>query len=60
VNTLTASAQSVADASRRSKRSQFYQAGVTAGQSLVDGVRAAIAAAGFSVTAEGGLLIKEL
>lgn len=56
VNTLTASFESVAETVGESSAATFYQAGVTAGQSLVDGVRAAIAAAGFSVTAEGTLV----
>jgi hypothetical protein len=53
VNTLTASFESVAETVGEASAATFYQAGVTAGQALVDGVRAAIAAAGFSVTAEG-------
>ena len=56
VNTLTASFESVAEQVGEASAATFYQAGVTAGQSLVDGVRAAIAAAGFSVTAEGTLV----
>lgn len=56
VNTLTASFESVAETVGEASAATFYQAGVTAGQSLVDGVRAAIAAAGFSVTAEGTLV----
>jgi hypothetical protein len=39
-----------------SAATQFYQAGVTAGQALVDGVRAAIAAAGFSIGADGNII----
>jgi hypothetical protein len=53
VNTLTSATQSVADAIGESAATQFYEAGVTAGQSLVDGVRAAIAAAGLVVSATG-------
>ena len=56
VNTLTASFESVAEQVGEASAATFYQAGVTAGQSLVDGVRAAIASAGFSVTAEGTLV----
>jgi hypothetical protein len=53
VNTLTSATQSVADAIGESAATQFYEAGVTAGQSLVDGVRASIAAAGLVVSATG-------
>lgn len=56
VNTLVTATQSVADAVGESAASQFYTAGITAGQALVDGVKAAIAAAGFSVTADGSLI----
>ena len=56
VNTLTTATQSVADAVGEASATQFYQAGVDAGQALVDGVKAAIAAAGFSVTAEGTIV----
>jgi hypothetical protein len=56
VNTLTASFESVAEQVGEASAAQFYQAGITAGQSLVDGVKAAIAAAGFSVTAEGSIV----
>ena len=56
VNTLTTATQSVADAVGEASAAQFYQAGVTAGQSLVDGVKAAIASAGFSITAEGSIV----
>jgi hypothetical protein len=53
VNTLITATQTIADAVGESAASQFYSAGVTAGQALVDGVKAAIAAAGFAVNAEG-------
>jgi hypothetical protein len=53
INTLVSATASVAEELGTSAATQFYQAGITAGQALVDGVRAAIAAAGFSVTAEG-------
>jgi hypothetical protein len=42
-----------------SAATQFYQAGVTAGQALVDGVRAAIAAAGLSIGADGNIISPE-
>lgn len=53
VNTLVSATQSVADAVGEASATQFYQAGITAGQALVDGVKAAIAAAGFTITAGG-------
>ena len=53
VNTLITATQTVADAVGEAGASQFYQAGITAGQALVDGVKAAIASAGFTVTADG-------
>ena len=53
VNSLITATQSVADAVGESAASQFYSAGVAAGQALVDGVKAAIAAAGFAVNTEG-------
>lgn len=53
VNSLITATQSVADAVGESAASQFYTAGVTAGQALVDGVKAAIAAAGFAVNTQG-------
>jgi hypothetical protein len=56
VNTLTSATQSVADAVGESAATQFYSAGVAAGQALVDGVKAAIAAAGLSVTATGTIV----
>jgi hypothetical protein len=56
VNTLISATQSVADAVGESAASQFYSAGVTAGQALVDGVKAAIASAGLSITATGTIV----
>jgi predicted transcriptional regulator len=56
VNTLTSATQSVADAVGESAATQFYSAGIAAGQALVDGVKAAIAAAGLSVTATGTIV----
>jgi hypothetical protein len=55
VNTLISATQSVADALGESAATQFYQAGITAGQALVDGVRAAIAAAGLSIGTDGNI-----
>lgn len=56
VNGLTASFESVAEQVGEASAATFYQAGITAGQSLVDGVRAAIASAGFAVNAEGSVV----
>ena len=56
VNTLITATQSVAEELGQSAATQFYQAGITAGQSLVDGVRAAIAAAGFIIDANGNII----
>jgi hypothetical protein len=56
INTLVGATATVAEELGNSAATQFYQAGITAGQALVDGVRAAIAAAGFSVTAEGTIV----
>jgi hypothetical protein len=56
VNTLITATQSVAEELGMSAATQFYQAGVTAGQALVDGVRAAIAAAGLSIGADGNII----
>jgi hypothetical protein len=53
VNSLITATQSVAESVGESAATQFYSAGVTAGQALVDGVKAAIAAAGFAVNTEG-------
>ena len=56
VNTLITATASVAEELGLSAATQFYQAGVTAGQALVDGVRSAIAAAGFSIGADGNIV----
>ena len=56
VNNLTASFESVAEQVATASAATFYQAGVDAGQAMVDGVKAAIAAAGFSVSAEGSIV----
>lgn len=56
VNTLITATKSVAEELGQSAATQFYQAGITAGQALVDGVRAAIAAAGFIIDASGNIL----
>jgi len=56
INTLVSATQSVADAVGEAGAAQFYQAGITAGQAMVDGVRAAIAAAGFSINVDGGIV----
>jgi hypothetical protein len=56
VNSLITATQTVAEELGMSAATQFYQAGVTAGQALVDGVRAAIAAAGFSIGADGNII----
>jgi hypothetical protein len=56
VNTLITATQTVAEELGMSAATQFYQAGVTAGQALVDGVKSAIAAAGFSIGADGNII----
>ncbi len=56
VNTLVSATATVAEELGTSAANQFYTAGITAGQALVDGVRAAIAAAGFSINAEGSIV----
>jgi hypothetical protein len=56
VNSLITATQSVAEELGQSAATQFYQAGVTAGQALVDGIRAAITAAGFSIDGEGNIV----
>jgi hypothetical protein len=56
VNTLITATQSVAEEVGISAATQFYQAGVTAGQALVDGIRAAITAAGFSIDGDGNIV----
>jgi hypothetical protein len=55
VNTLISATESVATALGESAAAQFYTAGISAGQALVDGVRAAIAAAGFTINVDGSL-----
>jgi hypothetical protein len=56
VNTLITATQSVADSVGTSAATQFYQAGITAGQSLVDGVKEAIAKNGFTINASGQIV----
>ena len=56
INTLISATASVAEELGTAAATQFYQAGITAGQSLVDGVRAAIAAAGFTINVDGSLV----
>jgi hypothetical protein len=56
VNTLVSATQSVAESVGESAAAQFYQSGITAGQALVDGIRAAIAAAGFTIDANGNII----
>jgi hypothetical protein len=55
INTLVSATATVAEELGTSAATQFYQAGITAGQALVDGVRAAIAAAGFVINLDGSL-----
>jgi len=55
VNTLVSATQTVADSVGEAAATQFYQAGITAGQALVDGIKSVIAAAGFSINASGEL-----
>jgi hypothetical protein len=55
VNTLISATESVATALGESAAAQFYTAGISAGQALVDGVKAAIAAAGFTINLDGSL-----
>jgi hypothetical protein len=56
INTLVSATQSVADAVGESAAAQFYTAGITAGESLVAGVKAAIASAGFTINADGTII----
>jgi len=56
INTLVDATASVAEELGSAAATQFYQAGITAGQSLVDGVKAAIAAAGFTINVDGSLV----
>jgi hypothetical protein len=53
VNELTAATTTLAETVATDSATSFYQAGITAGQALVDGVKAAMAAAGFTITAGG-------
>jgi TP901 family phage tail tape measure protein len=55
VNTLVSATESVANAVGESAAEQFYQSGIVAGQALVDGIRAAIAAAGFNIGSDGSI-----
>jgi hypothetical protein len=55
INTLVGATATVAEELGNSAATQFYQAGITAGQALVDGVRSAIAAAGFVINVDGSL-----
>jgi hypothetical protein len=55
INTLVSATATVAEELGTSAATQFYQAGITAGQALVDGVRSAIAAAGFVINLDGSL-----
>jgi hypothetical protein len=56
VNTLISATQSVAETVGESAASQFYQTGITAGQALVDGIRAAILASGFIFDSSGNII----
>jgi TP901 family phage tail tape measure protein len=53
VNGLVVATDDVAKQLAEAMPAEFFKAGVTAGESLVAGVKAAIAAAGFVITAEG-------
>jgi hypothetical protein len=53
---LVSATASVADAVGTSAADQFYSAGITAGQAMVEGVKAAIAAAGFVINVDGGIV----
>ena len=55
VNTLVAATESLADQVGNAGAIAFYDAGIKQGQALVDGVIAAIQAAGLSVDAEGNI-----
>jgi polyhydroxyalkanoate synthesis regulator phasin len=56
VNKLIESTQTVADAVGEAGAQQFYQAGITQGEALVQGVKDAIAAAGFIINASGAIV----
>jgi hypothetical protein len=53
VNELTASTTALAELVATESASAFYQAGITSGQAIIDGIKAAMAAAGFTITADG-------
>jgi hypothetical protein len=56
VNTLVEATASIAEQLGEAAGKQFYQAGLDTGQALVDGVKAAIAAAGFSIGLDGNIM----
>jgi uncharacterized phage infection (PIP) family protein YhgE len=56
VNGLVVATDDVAKQLAEAMPAEFFKAGVTAGQALVDGVKAAIASAGFVITAEGAVI----
>jgi len=56
VNTLVQATASIAEQLGEAAGKQFYQTGIDAGQALVDGVKAAIAAAGFSIGLDGNIM----
>jgi TP901 family phage tail tape measure protein len=56
VDQLVAATALAAEQLAAAGKVQFYDAGLAQGQALVDGVKAAIAAAGFVVNIEGGLV----
>ena len=56
VNIIVSATQSLADQVGESGAKQFYQVGIDTGQALVDGIKSAIAAAGFSINAEGAVV----
>jgi TP901 family phage tail tape measure protein len=56
VDQLVAATAKAAEELAVAGRVQFYDAGLAQGQALVDGVKAAIAAAGFTINIEGGLI----
>jgi hypothetical protein len=56
VDQLVAATAQAAEQLAAAGKVQFYDAGLAQGQALVDGVKAAIAAAGFVVNIEGGIV----
>lgn len=56
VNSLITATDDVAKQLAEAMPAEFYRAGVTAGESLVAGVKAAIASAGFTITTEGTVI----